>query len=97
MGVPTSEVGYTLTTTGRGNHEVHKGHVVALAQKTPLQNKNSPGKTTRPYNNGQNCLLPTLHHLDINTPTCTAGYKLFGAKGLGTLLYGYFFLKIEIV
>jgi hypothetical protein len=30
MGVPTSEVGYTLATTGRGDHEVHKGHVVAL-------------------------------------------------------------------
>jgi hypothetical protein len=33
MGVPTSEVGYTSTTTGRGNHEVHKGHVVALGEK----------------------------------------------------------------
>jgi hypothetical protein len=26
MGVPTLEVGYTLATTGRGDHEVHKGH-----------------------------------------------------------------------
>jgi hypothetical protein len=33
MGVPTSEVGYTSATTGRGDHEVHKGHVVGLAQK----------------------------------------------------------------
>jgi hypothetical protein len=33
MGVPTSEVGYTSATTGRGNHEVHKGHVVALEKK----------------------------------------------------------------
>jgi hypothetical protein len=33
MGVPTSEVGYTSATTGRGDHEVHKGHVVALAKK----------------------------------------------------------------
>jgi hypothetical protein len=32
MGVPTSEVGYTSATTRRGDHEVHKGHVVALAQ-----------------------------------------------------------------
>jgi hypothetical protein len=32
MGVLTSEVGYTSATTGRGDHEVHKGHVVALAQ-----------------------------------------------------------------
>jgi hypothetical protein len=30
MGVPASEVGYTSATTGRGDHEVHKGHVVAL-------------------------------------------------------------------
>jgi hypothetical protein len=30
MGVPTSEVGYTSATTGRGDHEVHKGHVVGL-------------------------------------------------------------------
>jgi hypothetical protein len=29
MGVPTSEVGYTSATAGRGD-EVHKGHVVAL-------------------------------------------------------------------
>jgi hypothetical protein len=33
MGVPKSEVGYTLATDGRGDHEVHKGHVVALAKK----------------------------------------------------------------
>jgi hypothetical protein len=32
MGVPTSEVVYTSATTGRGDHEVHKGHVVALAR-----------------------------------------------------------------
>jgi hypothetical protein len=30
MGVPTAEYGYTSATTGRGDHEVHKGHVVAL-------------------------------------------------------------------
>jgi hypothetical protein len=30
MGVPTLEVGYTLATTGRGDHEVHKEHVMAL-------------------------------------------------------------------
>jgi hypothetical protein len=30
MGVPASKVGYTSATTGRGDHEVHKGHVVAL-------------------------------------------------------------------
>jgi hypothetical protein len=33
MGVPTLEVGYTSATTRRGDHEVHKGHVVALEIK----------------------------------------------------------------
>jgi hypothetical protein len=33
MGVPTSEVSYISATTGRGDHEVHKGHVVALGGK----------------------------------------------------------------
>jgi hypothetical protein len=40
MGVPASEVGYTSATTGRGNHEVHKGHVVALGKKHVLNCKN---------------------------------------------------------
>jgi hypothetical protein len=33
MGVPTSDVGYNSSTTGRGGHEVHKGHVVVLGKK----------------------------------------------------------------
>jgi hypothetical protein len=33
MGVPTSEVSYTSATTGRGDHEVHKGHAVVLEKK----------------------------------------------------------------
>jgi hypothetical protein len=33
MGVPTSEVGYTSATVGRGDHEVHKGHVMALGER----------------------------------------------------------------
>jgi hypothetical protein len=33
MNVPTSEVSYTSATTWRGDHEVHKGHVVALEKK----------------------------------------------------------------
>jgi hypothetical protein len=32
-GFPTSEVGYTSATNGRGVHGVHKGHVVALERK----------------------------------------------------------------
>jgi hypothetical protein len=37
MGVPTSEVSYTSATTGRGDHEVHKGHVVAMGKKIHFQ------------------------------------------------------------
>jgi hypothetical protein len=33
MGVPTSEVDYTSARAGRGDREVHKEHVVTLAQK----------------------------------------------------------------
>jgi hypothetical protein len=33
MGVQNLEVGYTSATTRRGDHEVHKGHVVALGEK----------------------------------------------------------------
>jgi hypothetical protein len=33
MGVPTSEVGYTSATTGKADHEIPKGHVVALEKK----------------------------------------------------------------
>jgi hypothetical protein len=32
MGVPTTDVGYTWATTGRGDHEIHKGHLVALGR-----------------------------------------------------------------
>jgi hypothetical protein len=32
MGVPTTAVSYTSATTGRGYHEVYKGHVVALGR-----------------------------------------------------------------
>ena len=33
MGVPTSEVGYTPAMPRREDHEVHKGHVVALGEE----------------------------------------------------------------
>jgi hypothetical protein len=33
MGIPTSAVGYTSATNGMGDHEVHKGHVVALERR----------------------------------------------------------------
>ena len=33
MGVPTSAVGYTSAMSRREDHEVHKGHVVALEEE----------------------------------------------------------------
>jgi hypothetical protein len=33
MGVPTSEVGYTPAVSRREDHEIHKGHVVAMEKK----------------------------------------------------------------
>ena len=33
MGVPISEVGYTPSMPRREDHEVHKGHVVALEER----------------------------------------------------------------
>jgi hypothetical protein len=38
MGVPTSEFGYTSATVERGDHEVHKGHVVALGEREKTVN-----------------------------------------------------------
>jgi hypothetical protein len=37
MGVPNSEVGYTSATTGKDEHEVNNGHVVALEEKMMYQ------------------------------------------------------------
>jgi len=36
MGVPTSEVGYTSAMPRREDHEVRKGHVVALGEKRKI-------------------------------------------------------------
>jgi hypothetical protein len=33
MGAPSSEVSYILATTGTGDHEAHKGHMVASEKK----------------------------------------------------------------
>jgi hypothetical protein len=33
MGVSTLELGYNSATTGRGDHEVHKGHGVVFEKK----------------------------------------------------------------
>jgi hypothetical protein len=36
MGVPTSEVGYIPAMPRREDHEVHKGHVVALGEEKKI-------------------------------------------------------------
>jgi hypothetical protein len=40
MGLPSSELSYTLATTGRGDHDVHKGHAIALDFKKTLSIRN---------------------------------------------------------
>ena len=42
MGVPTSEVGYTPAMSRREDHEVHKGHVVALEGEKNIAVKKKP-------------------------------------------------------
>ena len=52
MGVPTSEVGYTPAMPRREDHEVHKGHVVALGggELNSLPNKTATFLTVElPY------------------------------------------------
>ena len=44
LGVPTSEVGYTPAMPRREDHEVHKGHVVALGGE--FVNGQLPGEKT---------------------------------------------------
>jgi PII-like signaling protein len=61
MGVPTSEVGYTLATTGRGDHEVHKGHVVALAQNIPR-----PTVVFETADNTERYIKRNMHLTNIN-------------------------------
>jgi hypothetical protein len=36
MGVPNSKIGYNSATHGRGDHEVHKGHVMAFEKNNEL-------------------------------------------------------------
>jgi hypothetical protein len=49
MGVPTLEVGYTSATTGRGDHEVHKGSVVALEKRVLLELAGADKRNSEKY------------------------------------------------
>jgi hypothetical protein len=79
MAVPTSNVGYTSATTGRGDHEVHKGHVVALGKKyiyNYIILRGSLKRTSSSLWRPEKCniiflywCLPKYHHLS---------YKAFG-------------------
>jgi hypothetical protein len=59
MDVPTLEVGYTSATTGKGNHEVHKGHVVALGGGGKKR------KNTKLGRREQQGELPTFSHIPL--------------------------------
>jgi hypothetical protein len=91
MGVPPSEVGYTSATTGRGEHEVQKGHVVALKKislhfchhpvaDTATDPRNAPSATstvTSPHLQQHSSFIPTLRD-HMNYPhfsTCSQAIK----------------------
>ena len=82
MGVPTSEVGYTSAMPKREDHEVHKGHVVALGRKKNLRKSRFSGlaiqatgyKNTRTrYRQNTKKYTDVGHKLDIHktNPTNT--------------------------
>jgi hypothetical protein len=52
MGVQTSEVGYPSATVRRGDHEVHKGHVVELAKKN-INTKSESSGTQSPTSHAE--------------------------------------------
>jgi hypothetical protein len=58
MGVPSSAVGYTSATTGRGDHEVHQGHAVAVRGKK-LRGFKIDSVVTETINYEYNPLTPT--------------------------------------
>jgi hypothetical protein len=49
MSVPTSEVSYTLATTRKGDHKVHKGHAVAFRKKIYWGGRINPQPQARSY------------------------------------------------
>jgi hypothetical protein len=61
MGVPTSELSYTSATkNGRGDDEVHKGHVVALEGGGDLSEKYSSQISSSPADWGPAVSCPVL-------------------------------------
>jgi hypothetical protein len=51
MGVQISEVSFTSATAGRGDHEVHDRHVVALGEPPP-----PPPPTTKQQQQQKHCI-----------------------------------------
>ena len=74
MGIPVSEVGYTPAMPRREDHEVHKGHVVALDPKKNTMNRGSGIVIW------QCAALPMSRYIVLRTTTMSitqshAGYK----------------------
>jgi hypothetical protein len=57
MSVPTLEVGYTSATTGRGDYEVRKGHVVALEEEEEEEKKKQKKKREEEEKEGKQSLI----------------------------------------
>jgi hypothetical protein len=99
MGFPPLEVGYTTATTGRGDYEVHKGHVVALKKTLSV----FPGCTTLyPENYEWSALFLKTSHDDgdFKSPDSVSMHtehivtlvycrrRVFGAPLSATALFG---------
>ena len=63
MGVPASEVGYTPAMPRRKDHEVHKGHVVALEKKNLEKHWID---YVCPLNRILYCWFVSVHYITIN-------------------------------
>jgi hypothetical protein len=63
MGISTSEVGYNPAMPRREDHEVHKGHVVALGGGTYHLLLSLPGVVTLPHFNTLKAELNPICHL----------------------------------
>jgi hypothetical protein len=78
MGVPTTEVSSTSAAAGSGDHEVHKGHVVALGEKNVLMFRglsdegnicSSRKSCIKKKHENENCLINGIVYFKLFNPT----------------------------
>jgi hypothetical protein len=64
----TSEVSYTSATTGRGDHKVHKGHVVAMGEKQRKKHVCQPLDHEQPWT--KHVSVSYMKRVVTNTNVC---------------------------